>query len=99
MAQLIIVTNSASITREQRNALTDHLTAKKWETWHWIEDLWLIAGAPDDGPSIIALRSQINKIIPDQAFLIFTAKGTAVTGYAQDKSQPWIENHWSVIKS
>ena len=63
MAQrLIIVTDSAGTTRDQRNAITAFLEGKGWEVWHWYEDLWLVNN-PGEPIDFGTLRDQLGDAV------------------------------------
>jgi hypothetical protein len=95
MSRYIVVTNSAAITKENRNALTVFFEGKGWSVWHWFEDLWLLDNVPND-LSIGHLRDEILATFPAvKQFLIMSTEGTKVhAGSVPTSSIPWINEHW-----
>jgi len=97
MPQLMIITNSAHVNAEARNGLTTFLQQQQWEIWHWMEDLWLIANAPES-LSIGKLRKDIHRILGDNAaFFIVRATSAPITGYVSSDSVAWLTSNWKLL--
>lgn len=47
MSQKLLVILDAG-TPPQRDAITEFLKDKEWETWHWIDDAWILTDVPDE---------------------------------------------------
>jgi hypothetical protein len=95
MSRYSVVTNSASITKDQRNALTAFFESKGWSVWHWFEDLWLLDNVPSD-LSLGTLREEIFSAIPgiSQIMIMSTEGLKSHSGQVPPESVPWINEHW-----
>jgi hypothetical protein len=96
--RLIIVINSATASKDIRDAVTSFLESKGWEIWHWFEDLWLSANAPND-LDLEKLRDEIRSIP------LLVARNTHVmvfgtndklrrAGWVPIPSIDWLMKHW-----
>jgi hypothetical protein len=94
MRRLIIVTDSALINSENRNALTAFLEAKGWSVWHWFQDLWLADHVPVD-VDVNLLRDEIFKVLPGvKRIMIMDADKKDHAGMVPTDSLPWLREHW-----
>lgn len=93
--RLIVLTNRASVA--ERNALTAFLEGKGWSVWHWFEDAWLIADAPEMA-GFSRLKQEISAAIPTlREFMIISTHDTENQRYsirASPDGIPWIKEHW-----
>lgn len=95
MAQKYIIALDSG-TADARDAITNHLLAKGWKVWHWIEDLWLVSGLPDDMtprllweelnamPSVEKVNGLVMRTDPD---LTYWGKG-------KRDSWKWMKEYW-----
>jgi hypothetical protein len=75
---LIILTDSATVTRDDRNAITHYLQSQKWDFWHWMEDVWLISDAPDS-LDLNGLGKTIRAIIsPNNTFMLLRPRDSRI---------------------
>ena len=94
MSKLIIVTNAATTSTSDRNALTTYLEGKGWSIWHWFQDLWLIDGS---APEPDAFRDELQKAIPGLTQLHIFSSRLAEKNYSgsvPSTSVEWFKQHW-----
>ena len=97
MSKFVIGLNNGS--REQRNAITTMLQAKKWGFWHNVEDMWLVAAAPDTLTSK-ALYEEIisNPLIGESALMVViripSETNMTFWGKAKKDGWLWMSKYW-----
>jgi hypothetical protein len=48
---IVITTDSETTSPAERESITQLLRAKGWDVWHWMIDVWLVTGHPEDTKS------------------------------------------------
>ncbi len=93
--RFIVATDSASTTNDIRNAVTAFLEGKGWSVWHWFQDLWLVANAPES-TRLVILRDEIVRAVPGlKTVMIMSTEGIKEHGgLVPSDSVAWIEEHW-----
>src|SRR5260370_11570597 len=92
--RLIIVTDSAIISAENRNAITAFLEAKGWSIWHWYQDLWLADNVPIN-TDLATLRNEILGVVPGAGrIMIMDADKKDHAGMVPTPSIEWLREHW-----
>jgi hypothetical protein len=93
--RFIVVTNSATTSREARNAITTYLQLGGWLVWHWFEDLWMVV-APEH-VKLGEVRDQITKLLgPSTAnVMVMSTEGLIDhAGMVPVNSISWIQENW-----
>lgn len=99
--QFIICTEGASVTSEDRDAITRFIEGKGWHLWHWFSDLWLIADAPDGYDPNRLLEEVLGSLAGPRhvrLILIMAAPpdGVRTAGFVPSDGVPWMLKHWAV---
>jgi hypothetical protein len=90
----LLAVDSEGMTANQRDRVTLYLNNKPWDVWHWFEDMWLIAGVPDDVTKD-ELGKEIRSVIPGQKYILARMpEGNCLFGVIPAESHPWFEEKW-----
>ena len=93
--QFVIAVEGAS--KRMKDAVTNLLDGSEYGYWHWMEDLWLIAGVEGD-VGAQSLGEWIEEEIPGLSSLnylvIEIAPGKEYWGRNVKKAWDWMEQDW-----
>src|SRR5512135_2853599 len=83
-------------TPEQQDAITRFLDKRKFEFWHWIEDLWLLSNVPL-GITPRNLWEELNALPEltgqDMVVMMFNS-GIAHWGQLPQSAWHWLSENW-----
>lgn len=79
----------------ERDKITNHLKAKGWQVWHWVEHLWLVV-APRDAITAKQLTNEIITILgSQQSLIVMEIEGSIeFSGVGAKESWPWMYKNW-----
>jgi len=100
--RFIICTNSAvgpayGANATDRNKITSYFEAKKWDVWHWFEDVWLVVNPSDQAMQTNALRDELQALFaPLQRHLLVIEIGNPAhySGWGPKDGWPWMQEKW-----
>lgn len=93
--KFVIVLNSG--TPAEQNLLTQRLVSLQWAYFHYLEDVWLLAGVPD-AQTAKTIYADAALILGEKTILVFEVQGECEHfGRANPKAWPWLKEHWGPV--
>lgn len=99
--RFVICTNStaglAGANAADRNKITNYFEAKKWDVWHWFEDVWLVLNPSDKRIQTNVLRDELQALFsPLQRHLLIIEVSDQLhySGWAPKNGWPWMLEKW-----
>jgi hypothetical protein len=77
------------------NDITDYLQKKGWKVWHWLADIWLLTGVPDDvSPRILWEDLKVGISFPELNGVVINHDTSAYWGNLAKESWDWMRDNW-----
>ena len=95
MSQKIIIILDDGTTA-QRDAITEFLKVKAWQTGHWIDDAWIVTGVPDEITTREIWTSLIENPLlkPIKGLVIKLDAEPTYWGGSSTESWSWMAQHF-----
>jgi len=93
--KFVIATNS-TVPSLVKNSITIYLQSTGWQIWHWFEDLWLVAGVPDNFTAKdLAAALEVRSLAATGSFLVLQIEGESLYyGRAVKEAWQWMYDNW-----